>query len=268
MSWLRLMEQNIKQYESAPVEVSAEEVKNKPPLKKNKVLSLIKEMWPAYLIEVFVIILGISMTLALEKWRDNNKEEQLEKIYQKNLLADVEVDSRSLDYAITSTQKLLDKGNELLTNLKNLQANNISSNQIYTDLQSILGRPNFRSSDATFSDLKNSGNLHLLKDIQLKNSLFAYYSEAQNIKELQDAEQLATINISGPYFLKRFPMEDTLNKQALTSSNSMGDLSKSIEFKNNVLLRVKNREELLIQYQNADALSTQLKHALLAKAND
>ena len=46
-------------------------------------------------------------------------------------------------------------------------------------------RPKFTTRDATFSDLKSSGNLHLLKDIGLKNSLFAYYNVAQNIKDLQ-----------------------------------------------------------------------------------
>ena len=121
---------------------------------------------------------------------------------------------------------------------------------------------------ATFSDLKSSGNLHLLKDIQLKNSLFAYYGYAQNIKELQEAEQLATINISGPYFIKSFALEDTVNEQPSTRANSFGDLSKNTEFRNNVLLRVDNRKELLALYQIADSVSAQLRNALLAKAND
>src|ERR1700730_3843372 len=115
MSWLRLMEQKIKEAESAaeghsaesateghavesaaeghatgssiegpvagssiggPVDQSAtekhkEEANAISGRETHKVQKLIKEMWPAYLIEIFVIILGISITLALEEWRDH-----------------------------------------------------------------------------------------------------------------------------------------------------------------------------------------------------
>ncbi|HXB44184.1 MAG TPA: hypothetical protein VNV85_09020, partial [Puia sp.] len=72
------MEQNIRQNELAETEAPVEEASKAHALKKNRVFSLIKEMWPAYLIEVLVIIVGISITLAMEKWRDNTREEQLE----------------------------------------------------------------------------------------------------------------------------------------------------------------------------------------------
>lgn len=265
MSWLRLMEENIKQ-QNEPVQdaTPTEAITYKAPVKGNRVSVLIREMWPAYLIEVFVIILGISVTLAMEKWRDNSKEERLERIYQKNLLTDIEVDNKSLAYTITNTQQLLARGNELLSD----DGNTLSPEKVDADVKAILGRPDFRSSDATFSDLKNSGNLHLLKDIDLKNSLFAYYSATQNIKELQDAEQLATINISGPFFLKRFQMDNSTRQGASTASGNYGDLLKSIEFRNNVLLRVNNRQELLVQYQNTCVLYSQVKKALLANLND
>jgi len=106
---------------------------------------------------------------------------------------------------------------------------------------------------------------HLLEDIQLKKLLFAYYSQTQNIKENQDAEQQATITIAGSYFLKQFPFGDFESQQAGIGPNVFKDLPKNIEFGNNVLLRVANREELLYLYQKADSLATQLDHALLAK---
>jgi hypothetical protein len=87
MSWLRLMEEKIKAAEGGPPAIHH--------AKKHRVGTLIKERWPAYLIEVFVIILGITITLSLAR-----------------------VDS---------------------------------------NLQTLLGRPDFASSDATFSDLKSSG---------------------------------------------------------------------------------------------------------------
>lgn len=236
--------------------------------KKHKVRHLIKEMWPAYLIEVFVIILGISITLALEEWRDGSKELQLEKVYQKNLLADIEADLQSLQYATDRTQKFLNKGNELLVFIKNGPGGSIPAKQVYADLQGILERPNFISNDATFSDLKNSGNMHLLKDIPLKNLLFAYYSHAQSIIKVQDAEQQATITISGPYFLKNFPMGGVDSQQLITDPIKWQGVSKNIELGNNVILRVANRKELLENYQKAMQQALLLKTTLSSKVNE
>jgi hypothetical protein len=63
-------------------------------------MKLIREMWPAYLIEILVIILGISITLGLEAWRDGIKEKRQEKIYLRNLKADLEEDMNSLTWLI------------------------------------------------------------------------------------------------------------------------------------------------------------------------
>jgi hypothetical protein len=255
MSWLRLMEERIKQQEH-------HSAKNGEPHahKKNRVMTLIAEMWPAYLIEVLVIILGIWITLGLEQWRDNARENKLEKVYQKNLLADINTDLGSLKYCIDNTQTLLTKGNELLNFIKNPPANGLSTDKAVSDLQQILGRPKFITSDATFSDLKNSGNLHLLSDIHLKNLLFSYYSMTLNIKEAQDAEQQATIVITGPYFFKHFAMGD-IGKQVI-SPQALQSLSYDVEFGNNLLLRIHTRNELMDGYQKANSLATELKQAL------
>jgi hypothetical protein len=255
------MEERIKETEGgadAPVESRPAPL---APAKKHRVSTLIKEMWPAYLIEVLVIILGISITLALEEWRDSNKETQLERIYRQNLLGDLEADLQSLKYATENTQELLKKGDQLLQFIRDPLNHTLSLDRVDADLRTIVGRPNFVSNDATFSDLKSSGNLHLIKDIRLKGLMFAYYSQTETIKAAQNAEQQATIVISGPYFFKHFSlMGDTVPARAKYPVPT--DLITDVEFDNNVLLRVTNRDELLADYQKADSLAIQLKNAL------
>ncbi len=71
MSWLRLMEESIKEPDEDSAEISASDLAPvRKTVKKHGVVVLIREMWPVYLIEIFVIILGISITLALEAWRE------------------------------------------------------------------------------------------------------------------------------------------------------------------------------------------------------
>jgi hypothetical protein len=257
------MEESINESDAAPVAAETTPVPASPSKKKHSVTGLIKEMWPAYLIEIIVIILGISITLALEQWRDNSKEKQLEKVYLQNLLTDVQVDLDFLKSVSASTGRILGRGNELLNYIRNPGTRTISSGQVNMDVRALLGRPRFLSQDATFSDLKSSGNLHLLKDIRLKNLLFDYYNRTQNIKEMQDAEQQATITISGAYFLKRFQLDDGGSRPELSDTENLNNLLKSIEFENNVLLRVSNRNELQEIYQKTIIIATELKNELI-----
>jgi len=257
------MEEKIEENESVSADKETEA--NRAPLapKKHTVTGLIKDMWPAYLIEIIVIILGISITLALEAWRENSRESHLEKIYLNNLLTDVEVDLNSLDWVSARTENLLNRGNELLGYIRNPEEKNISFSRINASVLAIIDRPKFITSDATFSDLKSSGNLHLIEDIQLKNLMFGYYSETQHIKEIQDAEQMATITLSGAYFLKHFPLGDSTILPVLSGSENITGLLKNIEFDNNVLLRVSNRRELMEIYHRTDSIAQLLKKELI-----
>jgi hypothetical protein len=266
MSWLRLMEESLQ--ENVPEGAQgpkSENIHAPETSRKRGVATLIREMWPAYLIEILVIILGISITLALEEWRDDLKEERLEQVYLKNLMVDIKVDQTSLETTIAQTVKLLDRGNDLLLYTKN--QNKIESGQLNRDIRDIISRPKFISNDATFSDLKNSGNLHLLKDVQLKNLLFAYYNQTQIIADVQGAEQMATITLTGPYFFKHFSLADSTSKENPTSQENMNEALNNIEFSNNVLLRLSNREELLDRYQKANSMALRLEDLLRKKAN-
>jgi hypothetical protein len=83
-------------------------------------------------------------------------------------------------------------------------------------------------------------NLHLIKDVDLKWLLFAYYNQVQVIKEVQDAEQQATITLVGPYFLQRFPMDDGPGQPPLRQKGEEPNaLAKDFEFRNLVFLRLR-----------------------------
>ena len=266
MSWLRLIEESMK-VKTPSAAAGGDEVPGEPARKPStggRFRHLIGEMWPAYLIEIVVIILGISITLALEEWRDGSKEEKLENLYRRNLLADIDADLRGLQKATADTRTLLAHGQAILQSENGSAAESHPDSALTADLRAILGRPKFIPHDATFAELKSSGNLHLLKDVDLKWLLFAFYNQAQVIKEVQDAEQQATINLVGPYFLQRIPMDDGFGRS--TDREKVADVAGvagDTEFRNLVLLRVTNRTELLGLYNTADSLATQVKATLL-----
>lgn len=249
MSWLRLMEERIKEME-------------KKPQKRNRVLHLLGEMWPAYLIEVVVIIVGITITLALEEWRDKGKEADLEKVYLANLAADIEGDLQSLHYAATETDTLIARGEDIRRFEQDPEGHPLTGERLNENVRKLLDRPNFLSHDATFSDLKSSGNLHLIKDIKLKGLLFSYYSQVDNILRIQAAEQHATIDLIAPFFLKWFSMDPSLEAPILKNPGGIKALPSNIEFRNQVGARVAMRRELQNMYRKGDSLASKLLGSL------
>jgi hypothetical protein len=225
-------------------------------------------MWPAYLIEVVVIILGISITLVLEEWRDKGKEVELAKVYEANLAADIGADRQSIRYAADLTDTLLARGEEISRFVTNPDEHALSAARLNDDVRMLIARPKFLSHDATFSDLKSSGNLHLIKDITLKGMLFAYYSKTENIRENQEAEQQATIELSGRYFLQWFALDGSDDSPIFRNPGGVKGLAANAEFRNHVLSRVGTRMELRSLYRDADSLAIRLSRALGHGGND
>lgn len=259
MSFLRLMEEMISEIEQ-PV---SPEVPIVHQHKKQTPAGLLRDMWPAYLIEIFVIILGISITLGLEAWRESVKEKKLAHVYLQNLQTDISMDLKAIRNARAETEKLLRNGDSLLNFIDHQGSGNITAPELVDGVRSVLGRPDFRSHDVTFSELKSSGNLHLMENPEFKNLLFSYYGQTQNIQSLQDAELQATIALSGPFFMKNFPLENFTNLKS--DSVSVFAAAKTTEFHNNVLLRVSNRKELLENYVTADSTAQLLKKILTSE---
>jgi hypothetical protein len=224
---------------------------------------LFKEKWPEYLVEIIVIILGITISFSLDEWKEQNRKKELEQVYLKSLHSDLTQDIRNLKRTIEETQLVIQQAQMLLTLAEQSPKSDstlISPARFFTAIKDIIRRPLFIAHDATFSDLKSSGNMQLLADFPLKNALFGYYLDYESIKLIELAERELTITITGPYLIKHFPLRylaDT-SSQRLKEVNFMPAL-KDTEFSNNLFIRLSNRAELLQNYQEVLALSQKIK---------
>jgi hypothetical protein len=99
-------------------------------------------MWPAYLIEVIVIILGIGITVGLEQWRENVEDKELANSYSRNLLHNITDDRESLKYCIVQTDTVLSRLNELQAVAKAPSKPRITPTRADSDLLAVLNRRN------------------------------------------------------------------------------------------------------------------------------
>jgi len=127
--------------------------------------------------EIMLVVIGILIALSINEWNDQRKNAEAERTYYCRILEDFELDKQRIDelkdesnYRIGISQKILldlDSGTEEKYDI---------INQFILATRSEIYEPR----NVAFKDLISSGNLKLINDITIKNSLIQYYSELEN----------------------------------------------------------------------------------------
>lgn len=223
---------------------------------------LLSERWPEYILEIIVVIIGISISFAINNYQTDAANRTLEQMYLTGLLEDINSDVDELEEAIFKTRAVLENGS-LLVKQSLKDEPTLSSQEFIRHVRAIAERPNYISKNATFSALKSSGNFNLLLDNQLKALLFEYDQQYQGLKSLEMAELQLTAAITAPYIIKSIPIADSLATDNNHTMNiNVKRVLNDIEFLNNVALRRSTRQELFESYTETLQVATNVRNAL------
>ncbi|MBD2753619.1 hypothetical protein [Spirosoma validum] len=227
-----------------------------------KLSGLIRERWPEYVLEIIVIIFSITISFAFDEWKDGRHKQELEQTYLKGLYSEIQTDTSQLKEVIAETQQVIQK--TIVLSGLNTQTAKPTYQQFADNVRFIFKRPRFIAEDATFSDLKSTGNMQVISSFSIKNSLFDYYKKYETIVQVETAELETTNTIIGPYILRRFPLA---GKVTGTSSVNWVALTGETEFQNALLVRRSTREELLRDYQQSLALANRILASIKPQLN-
>src|ERR1700712_819309 len=78
------------------------------------VVATLRHRWPEYLIEIFVIVFSISVSFALDQWKERRHDEALERLYLKTVSDNLASDIDALHEIIPETQLVLRQAQALV----------------------------------------------------------------------------------------------------------------------------------------------------------
>jgi hypothetical protein len=227
--------------EKAPAAETARRPAHAPP--GGPILAVLRHRWPEYLIEIVVIVLSISISFALDQWKERRHEHETEQLYLRTLSNNLTSDIDALQGVIPETKLVIRKAQSLLAFNQGTASAQEPGDE---DIRDIARRPSFFAHDAGFSDLRSSGNLRILHDFRLKNALFDYYGQYESIKAKEASERETLITLVAPNLLRTISLggEDSAKGKA-----GLAVLRHDRVFANSMWVRIHERSELLEDYQ-------------------
>jgi hypothetical protein len=129
--------------------------------------------------EILLVVIGILIALQINNWNDHIKNVESELNYYNRILDDFEMDKQLIVQSLEKADKRIDISKELLLEL---HSGTKSKNYLLNKFLVAIRGDVFVVRNVTFKDLISSGNIKLLNDIKIKNSLIQYYSELENVQ--------------------------------------------------------------------------------------
>jgi hypothetical protein len=158
-----------------------------------------------YTLELLVVFIGVTAGFLLNSWREDRQEKNLEQRYLKSFLADLKNDRNELDSLLLRTEGKVAALSDILLKTE-VAGQPLTENLAQEVVKEILYIEWFPPTDDTFDDMINSGNLNIVSDFDLRESISAYYAY---LKETATVEGYYTSHMNEqvlPYLYKHFRM--------------------------------------------------------------
>jgi len=174
--------------------------------------------------EIVLVVIGILIALQINNWNENRKDKDIENRYITNILSDLKDQNTSIDIQLESEKDYFNAAGQIIKSYQE-NGNLLVDSTFYRLATKITERKTFVITDPTYTDLISSGNINILKNINIKNKLIKYYQELERIEKiiqnnnslLVDQNYIPVYNKNGYIFDSL--IEKTLNEAAKLNEN-------------------------------------------------
>jgi hypothetical protein len=214
--------------------------------------------WKSYFKEFFMLFLAVFCGFLAENYRESLTVQKIEKEYMLSLIEDLKTDTSNLQTYIAFKKEkyyLMDS----LAKMMLSEERNLYGNQMYYLARQIFNEVPFAYSDGSMQQLKNAGNLRLIKKRNIVDELLKYEKKARVLEEWDenDNKTKSTFREMGGRVSSSKEMNaaldanmrfviPTTNPQLITDDfTTLNELSFQIHFLSKMSLGNSNRAESL-----------------------
>jgi len=140
-----------------------------------RILTTLSQKWPEYLLEIFVITIGILGAFGLNNWNDTQKEQKQEQQFLARLSDDLSKDIQEIESSLSSVERRKERAEYLLESVKNRSLVESAPHYFITSIEfaGYTNKPTI--SNHTFEEIKSSGRLSTISNLNIRNELADYY---------------------------------------------------------------------------------------------
>ena len=128
--------------------------------------------------EIVLVVIGILIALQINNWNEKQKEQKLANVYYCRILDDFKLDKELIENSQNQVTDHISYGKQLIIDL---HKSNKGKHELLNDWLKVIRLEPYVPRKFAFDDLTSSGNLKLISDLELKNSLAEYYANLENI---------------------------------------------------------------------------------------
>ena len=160
--------------------------------------------WLNHALEFVVVVVGILLAFQLNQWAEDRKEQAQVNKHLVNIAAEAEFNQAQLETAIRRLQQNTQAVERILAQLKQGQNTEI----INEELLKLLNVNVFYLNTSAFSTLKESGDIRLIQNFELKNQIVNLYEYYRAVKSLEEGDYNFRFNFLYPYALENLDLID------------------------------------------------------------
>lgn len=157
--------------------------------------------WKSKLIDLLIVIFGISVAFQLNNWNESKKTEHEEKEYLESFYSE-SIDNR--DNLVSALNFSKSTKVEIDTLKQILLSKNYSDERIKPLIASMMALSDFSPSTTTMENIIASGEFDLIRDLELRKKLISTYNSYKTTDKLETILNDYVNDYLTPFFMKNF----------------------------------------------------------------
>lgn len=158
--------------------------------------------WTHYLFEFLMLFLAVFCGFLAENIREESVERHRENQFIQSFIEDLRTDTASIRQIMTFRKQKMERMDSLMFLLSSQKIKGFE-NDLYFFGRTLIRTLWFRSNDRTITQLKNSGSLRLIRNIQAADSMMSYQQLVETIMLNQEDDRVERIG-TGPFLSQIF----------------------------------------------------------------